>query len=402
MAGELTADGYIEATAQEIYDELETEAISSVSGFTSIPSELRENLIQEAAITAVKCQDMVNTLLNGISPDFANDFMFIQLGNTFGLIMKDYQYASVTLTFYGTAGTIILKNTSVTNSDSSITVLTDEEITIGSTGNASVLAYADSEISETISAGVMTTLVVTNSNITSVTNLTAGTSGIEAETIEEFKLRVYNELQSSRTGSAARAYSLISQLDGVETRLIKFIEKSITISSSVYAGIEAVVGGGDDAEVAGALFHSFLQTQNLISDPSNSETDRTVTQQINLYNSTFEINFTRPKEIEVDMTVTIEFSSDISTTSAVILSLLQPTFEDFFSAFYVGQSVNKKLLDYTIMASLSQNSITPGDVISIDYTFLFDSVSTSFDSNGYLPIEVDQYLSLTDFSVVVS
>lgn len=397
-----TAEGYIPDTASELYDDLETEAAAEVDGFTGLPSELRENLIQCAAIASVKMQDMVSSMINGIGPDYANDFMFVQLGNSFGLKMKNYQYASVTLNFVGTVGSIILKGTQVTNSTASITVATNEEITIGSTGTGSVLAYATEETTDTIAADTMTVLVAANSNITSVTNSVAGTSGIEAETIEEFKERFYEEIQSSRYGDIARAYSNLSKLDGVETRLIKFNISSITISTYIYKGIEVIVGGGDDAEVAGAIFKAFLQTKNLISDPSNSETDRTVTQVINLYNSSFDITYTRPKEIDVEMTVDIEFSDDITTSATVILSLLQPTFEDFFDDFLLGQSVNKKLLDYTIMNSLADNNITPQDVINITYTFLFDSVSTDFDTDGYLPIEQDQYLTLSDFEVTLS
>lgn len=395
----LTAEGYIAKTATELYNDLETEAIASVSGFTGLPADLRENLIQTGAIVSVKMQDMVSNMLNGIGPDFANDFMFIQLGNAFGLQMKNYQYASVTIEFTGTSGTIITTDIQVTNSDGSITVSPNAEVTIGTTGVASVLCYTSEETTEEIPADTMTVLTTANSNITAVNNPNAGTSGLDAETIDEFKERVYTELQSARNGTAARCRSLLSDLDGVETRLMKFNETSITVDTYVYKGIEVIVGGGDDAEVAGAIFQAFMQTKNLISDPSDDDTSRTVTQTINLYNSTFEINYTRPKEILLGLTIEITFSDDISTSSTVILSLLQPEFEDFFDEFTLGQQVNKLSLNSIVMSALEENSIEAKDVQSITYTVLFDSVSTSFDSNNYLPIEADEYLTLDSFAV---
>jgi hypothetical protein len=397
--GTLTTAGFVPDSLTTIKNNLETEALANVTGYTTLPSGLRENMIQLAALTEYHIQDMVGDLLNSVGADYANDFMFKQLGASFGIFMKDFQYGQVYLVFTGTSGTYIKKGIRVKNSDGSIIVQTTTAATIGSTGVITILAESTTEQLTSIPVGTMTTMVDTITGVT-VTNSLAGTGGITAETISDFKTRVYTEIQSARSGNVARAYSELVKLDGVTSRLIKFKTSQILSGSNYYQGIECIVGGGDDYQVAGAILSAFLQTKNLISAPSNSETARTVTKLVTLYNSTFSVSFTRPKQIAVGLTITVTFN-DYSTSQAVIYALLDPVFVAAFAALKVGSSVNKKYLDSLVVETFKDNDIEPIYVQDIAYAVTFAGSSVSF-TNNYLPIEDDWYLDLTSFAVALA
>lgn len=398
----LTAQGFTQDSPTAIRTDLTNQALADVEGFTSFPTELRTNLIDEAVIIEMKIQDQINSLMNGIGPDFSNDQMFKQYGCSFGLTMKDFQYAQATLRFSGTAGTIIPKGTRARNVANTVTLAATAQGIIGSTGTVDLLCESSSEVIVDIPATSITVMVDAISGVT-VTNPNAGTSGIPAETIDQFKARVYNEVQSPRYGGITRAYSLLNQIDGVESRLIHFrtMEKIVTgTPDKYYQGIECVVGGGDDNLVAGALFESFLQTKNLLSSPSNTETARTVSVDVPLYGSTFPVTFTRPKQLTGALTITLPIKG-VTTTSAIMEGVLKPVFENYFDTNKVGQAVSAATMDSLIYETLLASGIETANIGEIAYAFTLDSVPTPMDS-GFLPIEFDQYINLASFTVNVS
>jgi hypothetical protein len=397
--GTLTAAGYIPDSVTTIKDNLETEAVASVTGYTQLPSGLQENMIQVSAITEVHIQDMVADLLNGIGLDYANDFMIKNLGASFGIFMKDFQYGQVYLLFSDTVGTVIPAGTRVKNTDGSIIVATLVNGTISSTGTITLLAESTTEQLTAATANSMTVMVDVITGVT-VTNPLAGTAGLVAETIAAFKLRVYSEIQSARSGNVARASSELNKLSGVNSRLIKFKPQAILSGTNYYQGIECIVGGGDDAQVAGALLSAFLQTQNLVSAPSNGETARTVTKTVNLYNSSFVVKYTRPKQITVGLTVTITFNG-YSSSQEVISGILSPVYTAAFSALTVGSTVNMKYLDSLVIETFKDNNIDPEYVQDISYAVTFAGSPVSF-TNNYLPIQDDWYLDLTSFAVTLA
>jgi len=398
----LTAQGFTQDSPTQIRTDLTNQALADVEGFTSFPTELRTNLIDEAVIVEMKIQDQINSLMNGIGPDFSNDQMFKQYGCSFGLTMKDFQYAQATLRFSGTAGTVIPKGTRARNVANTVTLAATAQGIIGSTGTVDLLCESASEVIVDIPATSITVMVDAISGVT-VTNPNAGTSGIPAETIEQFKARVYNEVQSSRYGGITRAYSLLNLIDGVESRLIHFrtMEKIVTgTPDKYYQGIECVVGGGDDNVVAGALFESFLQTKNLLSNPSNSETARTVSVDVSLYGSTFPVTYTRPKQITGALTIAMSIDG-VTTTNAIMEGVLKPVFENYFDTINVGQAVSEASMNQLIYGTLADSGIPTANIGTIEYSFTLDSVPTPVEG-GYLPLDFDQYINLTTFTVSVT
>lgn len=400
---ELTAAGFTQDTPTQIRTDVTNEALASVAGFTSFPTELRTNLIDELVIYEMHFQDMISALANGIGPDFANDQQFKQFGSSLGLTMKDFQYAQATVRFTGTVGTIIPVNTRVSNGGTTVLYVKAQSI-VGSTGTIDVLCESKQQIIVDIPANTITTLVDVLPSITSVNNPTAGTSGITAETLEQYKTAIYNEIQQPRYGTTARARSLLRAISGVEDRLIYFrtmqLPKVVGGNTVYYQGIECVVGGGADYDVANALFTAFLQTKNLLSNPSNSESARTVSVMVQEYNSQFPVTFTRPKQISASLTVSIAIDG-ITTTNDIVEGLLKPVFESYFDTLEVGKSVSAASLNQLIYTTLAGASIETSNIGLITYTFVLDSIPTPM-SGGHLPLEFDQYINLTYFTAAVT
>lgn len=400
---QMTDAGFVKDTPLQIQTDITNEALASSVGFTSFPAELRQNLIDSMVIEEVKMQDAVAAIANGIGPDFANDQQFKQFGCSFGVTMKDFQYGQAMVRFTGAAGTLIPLDTQVSDGATIKLYVTIQSV-VGTVGYVDVLCESKEELTDPILANTITTLVDTIPGVTSITNPLAGTSGIPAETIDEYKQAVYNRIQSPRYGSEDRARSLLHDVTGVVTRLIAFrvvnIEKVVLGNTIYHRGIECVVGGGDDYEVAAALYTAFLQTKNLLSDPSNSEAARTVSVDVTLYNSSAPVEYTRPKLSDIGLAVNIKISENL-TTNAIAEGILQPVFEAYFNSLLVGTAVSVSALNNIIYDAFEEFGITTDKIGTITHTVTIDGSSASF-TDGYLATAFDQYFALDTFSVTIS
>lgn len=396
---QMTSAGFTKDTPTQIQTDITNEAAASVAGFASFPAELRQNLIDSMVIEEIRVQDMIDALANGIGPGFANDLQFKNFACSFGLTMKDFQYAQATVRFTGTVGTLIPKLTRVSNGGTTLLQTTEQRI-IGSVGYTDILCESTQEVIVDIPANTITTLVDVIPNVSAVTNPAAGTSGLPAETIDQLKVATYNEIQSPRYGTESRALSLLRNITGVDMRLVAFRPMELVVDTKYYQGIECVVGGGDDYEVANALFTAFLQTKNLLSDPSNSETARTVAVDVTLYSSVFPVKFTRPKQISAALDIVVPINGNLITND-ILEGVLKPVFESYFDSLSVGKSVSAASMNNLIYDTLVDSGVGTDKIGTVTYTFTLDSVPTPM-SGGYLPLEFDQYINLESFSAAVS
>jgi hypothetical protein len=393
--GTLSDAGYEIPTASELETDLTNEAIANVPGFTALPSELRTNLISEASLVSFKMENAASNVMNGVAPTYANDFMFRQFGQSFGLGGENPEtLAAGDLLFTGPQGTYIPAGLICSDSGDTVEVTTLVDGIIGSGGEATI--SAQSETAEAILADTITVIQVPISGVT-VNNPNAFTAGLPEETTAEYRARVQNTLSAPRTGQVGRAYELLEATTGVDARLIFFRPTAITIGGTTYTGIEAVVGGGDDGAVANALFNSFLETKKLISNPSDSDPDRTISYNVQVYNSTFPIEFTRPLLSTLAITLNLNIK-DVTTTSQIVSGLLNTALTSYIDSLHVGEAINLNSLNKILFDTLATISVYTKNISSEAYTFLIDGIAAS-PTGGYLPVEFDQYFTLTSFTL---
>lgn len=406
----LTQQGFVKRTASEIKEDLINHISQTLPDFTEQDADLTSDILNTSIISILQYEDMLNTLFNGYSPDFSNASLFKAFAESVGLRQRVAFNAQVTLTFSGKFGDFIPKDTICTDAQGLVEFKTQDNIVLDTTGTGSVLALSDTL--EVWDAGQIATIKSIVGDGIAVTNKVASLKYIDEETEDELKARVQAKFRSVRQGGKLYAESMLKGVEGVDRRLVAFYDKTITqtFEQNTYyiKGIEAVVGGGKDEEVAKALYLSFLETQKLVSNPSNNEAS-TRSREITLYiyNNPVTIQFTRPKLLQIGLQMNISFTSNISTPIA-LQNLTQSAVTNYVNNLKVGIPINLYSLIEIVMPILVDSGIPSYTMreISFIYKISNDTIDTSykaFNDSGFIPEILDDcYCELSEYGVVIN
>lgn len=406
----LTQQGFVKRTASEIKEDLINHISQTLPDFTEQDADLTSDILNTSIISILQYEDMLNTLFNGYSPDFSNASLFKAFAESVGLRQRVAFNAQVTLTFSGKFGDFIPKDTICTDAQGLVEFKTQDNIVLDTTGTGSVLALSDTL--EVWDAGQIATIKSIVGDGIAVTNKVASLKFIDEETEDELKARVQAKFRSVRQGGKLYAESMLKGVEGVDRRLVAFYDKTITqtFEQNTYyiKGIEAVVGGGKDEEVAKALYLSFLETQKLVSNPSNNEAS-TRSREITLYiyNNPVTVRFTRPKLLQIGLQMNISFTSNISTPIA-LQNLTQSAVTNYVNNLKVGIPINLYSLIEIVMPILVDSGIPSYTMreISFIYKISNDTIDTSykaFNDSGFIPEILDDcYCELSEYGVVIN
>lgn len=403
----LTQEGYIKSTVQELRDRLTDQVRQYVPDFSKQPADLQNNLIDTSIADILQYEDMMSTLFNAYSPAFANKEIFRKFAESVGLRAKTEFKAQVVLTFKGKFGDLIPQNCIVTpKGKESVQFLTAEAAILSTTGEASVLAY--SETDETFQPETLTNLKSILSDGITVTNKAASLKYIPEETEEQLMRRAQAKMRSARLGGKLYATSLLNSVEGVDPRLVAFYnvnsEQTIDSNKMYVKGIEAVIGGGKDEDVALALYKSFLETQKLVSSPSSNEKNRTTQVTIYVNNNAEEILFTRPKLVEIGLQLNLSFSSSLSSPIA-LQSLTIDAVTNYINSLQVGIPVSQYALIELVIPILTNAGIPAYTLTSVKFKYLTNENKQlrDFSINGFISeIEKDCYPILTNYTVEIN
>lgn len=392
MAG-FTISGYVKRTPAEIKASMLSRNQQYNPGFAEWSADIQNNLLDTSVQPVLEVENLMADTANSFAPGNSNDFMKEQLAATLGLKYKDETKAKVTLKFSGDVGVYIPKGTKVSED-----FTTDAAVSIASTGTAYVTA--SSESTATFAAGAINEIKSVVDSSLSVTNPAASMPYKAAESADELWRRAQQRLRNPNIGSTDYAQSLILQCEGTEERLVNFN----FIDSDTKRGIEAIVGGGDTAEVASALFQAFASLQNLVSAPSNNETDRSVVWNLSYYGSVLPITWTAPKRLNLSIEIAVTFYY-VSVYEGKLAEQAQSLFEGEINERKVGMPISKTLFDSLVMQAISTMNVELQYVSKIDYTIKDNDTSSAlaWDANNYLQgIEKDVYTELAEFKLSVT
>lgn len=403
----LTQNGYVKSTVTELKDRLIEEVRQNVPDFSKQPADLQNNLIDTSIADILQYEDMMSTLFNAYSPAFANKEIFRKFAESVGLRAKTAFKAQVVLTFKGKFGDLIPQNTIVTpKGKDDVQFLTANAAILSTTGEASIIAYSETE--EQFQPGEITNIKSILTDGITVTNKAASLKYIPEETEEQLMRRAQAKMRSARLGGKLYATSLLNSVEGVDPRLVAFynrnFEQVIDETKFFVKGIEAVIGGGQDEDVALALYKSFLETQKLISAPSNNEKNRTTQVTIYVNNNPEEILFTRPKLIEVGLKLFLTFSSSLSSPIA-LQNLTIDTVTNYINSLQVGIPISQYALIEQIIPLLTDAGIPAYTLTSIKFQYFTNDNAQlrDFSVNGFVPeIEKDCYAVLIDYTVEIN
>lgn len=393
----LTSKGIEKSTLEQIRNSL-VESCSGLSGFSQLPSSIQMNLIDESVVMINEIQDMIVNTMNSISPVYANDYIINQLGEAYGLKRKEESKATVTLTFTGKAGVIIPEGSQATTEDGSMLFSTTAQAVIKANGEAEVSAEGMENYKDDIEVDTVNVLVSNILNVDGVTNKNSGSSSSNAETNKEYRERVQNSMLSNRVGTIAYMLNQICGIEGVTQRFT-----SIRIVDG-YKGeykinnIEAVVGGGDDYEIAEAIFNSTLYPDMTISNAD--DTARQITKNIIFNGVSYPISFTRPKKstIQINISLTVK-SGYINLPEEALKELLTTKFEEYFNNLKVGYSPSRYSFDNIIFTLFTENNYSLDIIQGISYILMVGDKQMQFTEKGTLDISYDEYFVFNNLEV---
>lgn len=391
MTNNFTAKGYEKRTADAIKTSLKDWMTRKTNTFGKQTADIQNNLLDTATPMILELENIVCDLANGYAPTYANDFMWEILAQSLGLKYKDSTQSSVTLLFTGNAGDYIPSNTKVTGN-----FVTQDSVILGTTGTAYATAYSDTESS--YPANTITDILTSVPAGVTVTNPSASIPATSATTNSELKLAAQRKLRNARISSYD--YAIANLVDiGVTDRLINFKLQDV----GNVGCIEAVVGGGDVDEVANVLFNSFLVPTKLVSNPSDGDATRTATATINFFNNPFEVKWTLPKQLNLDISLSLSLK-DTVINALTFKENMQSLLDEEINGRRVGTPLNLALLNSFIYESITDMNIEGYKISTIKWVIkdADTGIELTFDKNDYLSaISFDIYTNLSSFSSTI-
>lgn len=225
---------------------------------TDLPGTLISDLTG-TAVGAVKCCDSARVdTINSLTPDAANIPLLERLGAIYGVPKGTGTNTSAYVQFTGTPGYYIPRGFIV--SDETYQYVVQDSTTVpASEVTGSVYVVATTSGSWAVPSGTITELVTSvPSPITlSVTNASAGTPQIAAETYGDYRARVMQAGMVTGRGTGSYIRTAVEAVPGVVPRTV-----SVNVVSG--RGVQVMAVGGDSFEVAGAIYGAFFDPSRLI------------------------------------------------------------------------------------------------------------------------------------------
>ena len=237
----------------------------------------------------------------GAYKDTAEGYQLDGVCQYIGITRKPASYATGTVTFTGTAGTVIPLQFLV--STGTYQFWTQQIATIPSGGTVDVPIRA-LELGNTsnVLAGTITTIVNPLTGVASVTNALSTTGGADVETDELLRAR-YDEsisLGGASTTSAIEA-ELLQVQNVVDARVIENVTMA-TVDGVPAKAFESTVYGGIDADIADAIYRTKAAGVQAFGDITVPITDD--------YGQVHNIGFSRVSEITIYVNVTLTTDDD--------------------------------------------------------------------------------------------
>ena len=227
-------------------------------GYTAnLPGSLIEDISSTDVGAIVLCDQARIELLNSLTPLGANEFLLGQLGALYGVIQGAASNTSVYVQFTGTPGYVVAQGFTI--SDGTYQYIVQDGGIIGSGGTSSLL-YAVATIAGSwpVAQNTVQQLVTSvPSTVTlSVNNPQAGTPSTSAEGPTSYRARVLQAGLGISQGVPTYVKTKLTNVAGVQPRLV-----SMRLLAT--EGWEIICGGGDEYEVAYAIFQSVFDIDSL-------------------------------------------------------------------------------------------------------------------------------------------
>ena len=254
-----SSTGVLPASPATLRAALLTSVAATNPGYTAnLPGSLIENVSSTDVGAILLCDSALVELVNSLTPYGANPFVLSELGQCLGVAIGGATNTSVFVVFTGPNGYIISPGFTV--SDGTYQYVVPDGGVIGSGGvSPALFAVAILQGAWAVPAATVTQLVtsVPSTINLSVTNPASGTPGDPVgETEEQYRSRVLDANLAVSQGTTRYLKTLLAEVPGVQARLISVRQAN--------GGWEIICGGGDPYAIAGAIFDSIFDLNDLV------------------------------------------------------------------------------------------------------------------------------------------
>lgn len=295
-----------EDIAQQFKDAMKSDDDDAVELDTD-PETPAGQIVDIITATAAATDSAMLDLANQWNPTKASGVFQDALGYYYFIERKQAQASTAVITCTGLSGTVITKGAKVMSTADDSYWSNDEEGTIGSDGTIDLTFSCDETGAVSAAANTLTKIITVISGWDYCTNNDAASVGNEEETQGAFEDRRYASVAQNARSSYAAVYSRIMSIDDVISCCIRQnrTSKTATIDGITLLpnSIVCFVLGGDDEEVAYAIFNSLSAGCDYNGDVEVECTDETT-------GAVETVKFYRPGTYNIYIKVTITITDD--------------------------------------------------------------------------------------------
>lgn len=374
----ITSAGAVPSTPATLNTALVAGATALAPGLTTtLPGSLIEDLSSTATGALVVQDQAAVDLVNSVSPMTANEFILYQLGEVYGVQRGIGSNTSVYVVFNGTPGFVI--NAGFVVSDGTHQYVTQEPAIISGPGpigqSVATFCLAVDPGSWAIPAISVTELVtsVPSTIILSCSNPATGIPGGAEQSLASYQAQVIQAGLAVATGTPKFVKATINNVGGVQARLISMRQSA--------GGWQLIVGGGDPYQVAGAIFQSMFNIQDLKPAATRGATQNIA---INDFPDTYEIVFVVPDQQTVGMTITWNTVATANFVSnAIVIALVQPAMVAYINSITVGEPISLLQLQDVFITAIA-GSVPESEISKLQFVVTIDGSVVAPPTGGVL------------------
>lgn len=333
--------------------------------------------------------ELAEEAYNAFNPNASSGVSLSNLVQLNGITRLPATASTVELTVTGTSGTLIPQGSLVSDTDGIVTFSTDSNVTIPTGGSTSVQATATVTGPLVALAGTVTEIDSPVSGWDTVTNAQDAEVGTNVETDVELRAR--------RRRSVARDAQAIIDAINAEVRAVPGVTQATVLENDTNTGpdsnglpahsVSAIVLGGDDTQIAEAIF-----LKKTLGATAFGNTDVTVTDDQGIEHT---ISFSRPTAISiyVEVNLTTFGNYPVNGDDLIKQAILNYASGDLIEGrgFSLGQDVIHSEL-YTPINTIQGHTVDS----------LFIDTSPSPASTADIPIAVDEIAEFLEVNITVN
>ncbi|NIQ97938.1 MAG: baseplate J/gp47 family protein [Desulfuromonadales bacterium] len=306
----VTPTGFVAKTVQDILDDIEAGEKTDFGSDINVGAESILGQINGVIAAALaENWEVLNAVYRSLYPGSATDEALDNVAAITGVSRLPATRSSMVVTCTGTPGTPLAANRVVStgNNDRYFSL---EAATIGGGGTVDV-EFQSEEFGPIPGVAQTLTIETPVAGWTSAANAADADFGRELETDADFRLRREELLAAQGNATLESIRADLLSVDDVERAFVYENPTDVTDGRNLPPkSVEAIVTGGDDLEVATALFNSKAAGIQTYGHPPNDVTE-TVTDSQGVDHT---VNFTRGDEITIYFRVEVDVTSDYPAT----------------------------------------------------------------------------------------